>query len=312
MHIAPRSWLKFFLYSAFGLAGMSVLWLVIQDPKSRFDISRLGMRYVVGNGILNDAKDDLDQHTIVTQAISAEDNPVNEFANKWIKLDSIGGRNIIENQNGRNDKSQTPWKIFTNDINRDTTKRFSLEKKTKFPSPNTSSVHPKQTLAVAHFEPTTRNVYSSKTSKQSSFYLRSQRAKEYGERGCPDNPWRRGLSELVRAWTNISKQHNIEYVLSCGSLLGAMRDSDVIPYDSDVDILIDINYYPILKRLAVERRYIANSDAKIHLVLQPEFTLNIPVESRKRYDCQGKVFYLKSSINSIRIYYIMTEKITSL
>lgn len=293
MYIVPRSWLKLFLYFAFALAGMSVLWLFIQDPESRSDISdmsRLGMRYVAGNRILNNTKDDLDQHT-VTQAISAEDNPANKFGNKWIKLDSIGDRNIIEieNQNGRNDKSQTPWKIFTNSINQDTTKRFSLEKK-RNPSPNTSGVHPKKT-SVAHFQPATRNVYSSKSPKQSSLYFGSHRAKEYGERGCPDNPWRRGLSELVHAWTNISTQHNIEYVLACGSLLGAMRDSDVIPYDSDVDILIDINYYPILKRLAVERRYIASSDARIHLVLQPEFTLNIPVETRKRYDCQGKVLY---------------------
>ena len=292
MYIVPRSWLKLSLYFAFVLVAMSVWWLVIQDPESMFDISdisRLGMRYVAKYGISNDAKDDLDQHT-VTLTISAEQNPANKFANKWIKLDSIGDRNIIkiENQNGRNDKSQKLWKIFTNNTKQETTKMLSLGKNRKFSSANTSSVHPKKT-SVGHFQPTTRNVYPSKTSKQSSFYFLSLRAIEYGERGCPDNPWRRGLSELVHAWTNISKQHNIEYVLACGSLLGAMRDSDVIPYDSDVDILIDINYYPILKRLAVERRYIASSDSKIHLVLQPEFTLNIPVESRKRYDCQGKV-----------------------
>lgn len=290
MYIVPRSWLKLFLYFAFVLAGMSVWWLVIQNSESRFDISdisRLGMRYVAGNGILNDAKDDLDQHT-VTQVISTKHNPANKFANNGIKLDSIGDKNIIanENQNNRNDKSQTLWKMFTNNTaKQDTTKRFSLGKNRKFPSANTSSVLPKKT-SVAHFQPNTRNLYPSKTPKQSSFYFLSHRAKEYGERGCP---WRRGLSELVLAWTNISKQHNLEYVLACGSLLGAMRDSDVIPYDSDVDILIDINYYPILKRLAVERRYIASSDSKIHLVLQPEFTLNIPVETRKRYDCQGKV-----------------------
>lgn len=291
-----RSWLKLFLYSAFALAGMSVLRLVLQDPEFLFDVSHLGIRYVAGNGLLNDTKD-----TIVTQAISAEGNAA-KFANKWITLDFIGDRNSIElikNQNGRNDKSQTPWKMFTNDTNQDTTKRFSLEKKRKFPSPSTSSVHPEKTATVAHFQPATRNVYSSKPSKQSSLYIRSQLAKVYGEHGCPDNPWRGGLSELVHAWTNISKQHNIEYVLACGSLLGAMRDSDVIPYDSDVDILVDINYYPIFKRLAVERRYIESSDTKIYLVLQPEFTLNIPVESRKRYDCQGKVLFFP--FNSVLI-----------
>ena len=294
MHRVLRSWLRLFLYSTFALAGMSVLWLVLsnQDPESRFDVSRLSTRYVEGNGILNDAEDYSDQHT-VTQAISDENNFANRFDNNWIKLDSVD-RNVIEikDQNGRDDKSQTPWEIFTNKIKQDTTRGVSLEEKRAFLSPNKSSVHPKKT-SVAHFQTTTRNVYSSKLSRHGSFYFRSQRAKVYGERGCADNPWRGGLSELVHAWINISKQHNIEYVLACGSLLGAMRDGDVIPYDSDIDILIDINYYPILKRLAEERRYIASSDGKIHLVLQPEFTLNIPVESRKRYDCQGKVLFFK-------------------
>lgn len=245
MYVVPRPWLRVFFSSVLALVVMSVLWLVIsnQNPEPRFDhvdVSRLGMRKVEGNGILNESK--------------------------------------------------TPLKIFTNEIKQDTTKRFPLENKRTFPSPNTSSARLKKT-SVAHFQKTTKNVYSSKPWRQGSFYFRSRHAKVYGEPGCPDNPWRGGLSELVHAWVNISKQHSIEYVLACGSLLGAMRDSDVIPYDSDVDILIDINYYPVLKRLAVERRYIASSDGKMHLVLQPEFTLNIPVESRKRYDCQGKVTF---------------------
>lgn len=299
MYVVPRSWLRLFFSSALVLVVMSVLWLVIsnQDPEPRFDhrvhVSRLEMRKVAERGILNDTKDELGQHT-VAQAMSTENNFSNKSPNKWTKLHSIvGDRNIIEieNQNyGRNNKSKTPWKIFTNEIKQDTTKRFPLENKRTFPSPNTSSARLKKT-SVAHFQKTMKNVYSSKPWRQGSFYFRSRHAKVYGEPGCPDNPWRGGLSELVHAWVNISKQHSIEYVLACGSLLGAMRDSDVIPYDSDVDILIDINYYPVLKRLAVERRYIASSDGKMHLVLQPEFMLNIPVESRKRYDCQGKVTF---------------------
>lgn len=293
MYVVPRSWLRLFFYSALALVVMSVLWLVISNRFDHVHLSRLEMRKLAGNGILNDTKDDLDQHT-VTQAMNTENNVSNKSANKWTKLHSIGNRNIIEieNQNyGRNDISKTPLKIqFTNEIKQDTTKRFPLENKRSFPSPNTSSARLKKT-SVAHFQKTTNNVYSSKPWKQGSFYFRSRHAKVYGEPGCPDNPWREGLSELVHEWVNISKQHSIEYVLACGSLLGAMRDSDVIPYDSDVDILIDINYYPVLKRLAGERRYIASSDEKMHLVLQPEFTLNIPVESRKRYDCQGKVTF---------------------
>ncbi|PFX30660.1 uncharacterized protein LOC111323350 [Stylophora pistillata] len=111
----------------------------------------------------------------------------------------------------------------------------------------------------------------------------------YGEQGCPDNPWRNaGLTELLQKWINICEQYNIEYILYGGSLLGAMRNNDIIPYDSDIDVLIDINYFTTMRRLAERRRFL-RSDGKIHLVLQPEFTMNIPVEKRKRYDCQGKV-----------------------
>ena len=111
----------------------------------------------------------------------------------------------------------------------------------------------------------------------------------YGELDCPDNPWREDLFELLHAWYNISKQNHIEYVLAFGSLLGAMRDGDVIPYDSDIDILLDINYFSTLKRLSVRRNF-RNSDEKIRLVVQPEFTFNIRVDERKRFDCKGKVF----------------------
>ena len=72
------------------------------------------------------------------------------------------------------------------------------------------------------------------------------------------------------------------------ALLGAMRNGDVIPYDSDIDILIDINYFSIIKRLSVKRNF-NSTDEKIRLVVQPEFTLNIPVDMRKRFDCQGEV-----------------------
>ena len=123
----------------------------------------------------------------------------------------------------------------------------------------------------------------------------------YGEVGCPDNPWRKALNKLLRHWIQISKQNKIEYVLACGSLLGAMRDGDIIPYDSDIDILVDQNYFSIFKRLSSKRGF-STSDEKIRLVVQPEFTLNIPVEVRKRFTCQGEV----------RIYFLLNPLSTNI
>ncbi|CAH3015190.1 unnamed protein product [Porites evermanni] len=109
----------------------------------------------------------------------------------------------------------------------------------------------------------------------------------YGELGCPKNPNRKDFYEILRHWIQISKQNNIEYVLACGSLLGAMRDGDVIPYDSDVDVLVEHGYFSILERLSVKRDF-NPSDGKIRLVVQPEFALNISMDDRRRFNCEGK------------------------
>lgn len=297
MYIVARFRIKLLRYSVFtlvGLIGLLGLWIVTNR-----DLSAL-VKYERTNGI----NTELELHTVVTKAFrvasknveSRTNNILNVRGNQekmWVNVikypktdsdfSSDKPRGIkIKKQNDKTDKPPTFWKVDTNKLNRDTTEKSPFEIKT-FPSTNPSKVRWNKTQLHSQ-ETNTRTV---QPSKQSLFFP-SQATEVYGESGCPDNPWRQGLSELFQAWTDISKQYSIEYVLACGSLLGAMRNSDVIPYDSDIDILIDINYWPIMKRLSGKRNF-KSSDRKIHLVMQPEFTLNIPVESRKRYDCQGKV-----------------------
>ncbi|XP_031571528.1 uncharacterized protein LOC116305703 [Actinia tenebrosa] len=110
----------------------------------------------------------------------------------------------------------------------------------------------------------------------------------YGESGCPPNPWRATLLELFTEWVKIAKKHNIEYILFYGSLLGALRTGDVIPYDSDIDLLMDVKYFPMMKEIAVARDFDV-SDGKIRLVVQPEFDHDVSSNARKRYTCQGKL-----------------------
>ena len=110
----------------------------------------------------------------------------------------------------------------------------------------------------------------------------------YGEPGCPDNPRREDLHELLRAWTTACKEHDINYTLAFGSLLGAMRNKDVIPWDHDIDINIHVKYFPILKRWSEERKF-SKADSKIRLAIQPGAVMNIPEEKRTRHNCQGKV-----------------------
>lgn len=110
----------------------------------------------------------------------------------------------------------------------------------------------------------------------------------YGGPGCPDNPRREDLCALFRAWTSACKEHDINYTLAFGSLLGAMRNKDIIPWDHDIDINIHVKYFPILKRWSEEKKF-TKADETIRLAIQPGPVLNIPEEKRTRHNCQGKV-----------------------
>ena len=93
---------------------------------------------------------------------------------------------------------------------------------------------------------------------------------------------------LLKAWLHIAKSHNIQYVLFTGTLLGAIRGNDIIPWDIDMDLLVDIRYYQILKTLSVKRGF-NMTDKKIRLVLQPDFMKKVDVNERRRYNCEGEV-----------------------
>ena len=42
----------------------------------------------------------------------------------------------------------------------------------------------------------------------------------------------------------MAKEYDISYALHGGSLLAAVRNVRMIPYDTELDILIDVKYYP--------------------------------------------------------------------
>lgn len=215
--------------------------------------------------------------------------------NDYVKSRDKGIR--TEYENASDDKWRKALKISTEStFNRHSTKFPLLENNISFPFGNTGNAKPATTMPSSDFKPTlsTTNPHSSK--QTADITKRPVRKSVYGGPGCPDNPWREDLSELLSAWSNISKQNQIEYVLAYGSLLGAMRDGDVIPYDSDIDILLDINYFSIMKRLSVRRNFNI-SDGKIRLVVQPEFSLNIRVDERKRFDCNGKVITFRLNLS---------------
>ena len=109
----------------------------------------------------------------------------------------------------------------------------------------------------------------------------------YGDGSCGDNPNRKSLTKILKWWIALARENNISYSLTCGSLLGAFRTNDIIPWDHDLDILIA--YHDILKldRLAGPRDFNPN-DGKLHMTVIPKSQHNISMDDRKRYTCRGK------------------------
>lgn len=106
---------------------------------------------------------------------------------------------------------------------------------------------------------------------------------------CPRiNTNREEFKTLLKRWHFLAESHGIEYVIAMGSLLGQYRNNEPIPWDGDVDILVDQTYYKVLKRFAQERNFKQGDDDDFHLVVHPEFETKLE-DDRQRWNCKGKV-----------------------
>ena len=85
----------------------------------------------------------------------------------------------------------------------------------------------------------------------------------------------------------MAKEYDISYALHAGSLLGAMRNADMIPYDSDLDILVDVKYYPILERISERRNFKPNRNTT-HFVIQPGYKHSRPLNDLRFFTCDGR------------------------
>lgn len=64
-----------------------------------------------------------------------------------------------------------------------------------------------------------------------------------------DIEFKQKLLETLDEFVRISKEYKLQYYLAYGSLLGAVRDGHLIPWDDDIDILMPRPDYEKLKRL---------------------------------------------------------------
>merc|ERR1712179_62713 len=76
---------------------------------------------------------------------------------------------------------------------------------------------------------------------------------DYGNQTCKQNQWKDTFVRLLNNWVSISKSRHIPYFLVYGSLIGAVRNADFIPWDHDMDILVDEAHYETLARIDNKR-----------------------------------------------------------
>lgn len=108
----------------------------------------------------------------------------------------------------------------------------------------------------------------------------------YGDEGCPSNGDKNILAKLFEKWVEIAKTERIEYFLTCGTLLGSYRNADFIPYDSDLDILINRSDFPKISKYDTRKPF-RGFEKDIFVFVQRDFYL--PYEKRRRFSCRRKV-----------------------
>ena len=117
---------------------------------------------------------------------------------------------------------------------------------------------------------------------------------DYGDKTCEEtkngNPRKKIFVQLLQQWKQISKKYRIPYFIVYGSLIGAIRNADFIPWDHDMDIFIDESYYEIISKVDNNRNFTPNAnDPNFHLIVQNYFRSEYSNFHKTRQNCLGQV-----------------------
>ena len=111
----------------------------------------------------------------------------------------------------------------------------------------------------------------------------------YGDGTCKDLVNRTLNRQLLEHWKEIAKKYEIPYFIMGGSLIGSARNGDHIPYEPDVDVMMDGKFNEVLANISVERKNVAN-DEKFRIVIQKDYRKDVHNRvDRMRYNCKGEV-----------------------
>lgn len=70
--------------------------------------------------------------------------------------------------------------------------------------------------------------------------------------------WQAAILKYLSIFDTFCKQHNISYSLCFGGLLGTVRHRNIIPWDNDVDVVMNIENYKKLLKLFLEGKFPEN------------------------------------------------------
>ena len=137
-------------------------------------------------------------------------------------------------------------------------------------------------------KPTTKPTSTLVTENEVTEWLQiraSAENKDYGDTTCGPHKELKEYREVMQYWVDLAKQLNLTYFLSCGSLIGAWRDEQIIPWDTDLDVLLDSKDNIKLDRIKDKRPF--GDDDKVRVILQEDWRL-LPYSKRRRLTCANK------------------------
>lgn len=105
--------------------------------------------------------------------------------------------------------------------------------------------------------------------------------------GCKENRYRKRLQKILQEWGFLAKRRDItQYFICFGSFLGSVRNGDLVPYDSDLDVcMFRRDYHKLYPEES--KRPVNLNDGRIHLLLQRHSPHPLPSTPRK--DCKGNI-----------------------
>lgn len=113
------------------------------------------------------------------------------------------------------------------------------------------------------------------------------------------------LLEMLEFWIEFAKDNNIKYFAICGTLLGAIRNNGIIPFDDDIDLgILLIDYFKIkrqIDKIFKNKFYITRADVGFRIFMADKSSGFIDIWVFDKY--KNRIIYACPFKNDTPTYY---------